>query len=149
MLPSTGGTTFLEWVSFIPLFQLLVRLSSYPPVAPPLHGPMFHNIMDRTRCGHLRTRSESNPFEYDSWACVDTMALYQFYFPHRSIRWCFFNVHPNMEHNIFLLNEFEDPTGLSLLPSLIYHPSVVMYHLSATDRGPVTAMDSALDGENQ
>jgi len=77
------------------------------------------------------------------------MALYQFYFLHRSIRWCFFNIHPNMEHNISLLNEFEDPTGLSLLPSLIYHPSVVMYHLSATNRGPVTAMDSVLDGENQ
>src|SRR5580700_3229428 len=101
---------------------------------------MCHNIMDSRLCGHLRTRSETNPFEYDPWACSETMALYHVYFPYRSIRWCFFCVHPNMEHNISLLNEFEDPTGLSILPSELHHPSVVMYHLSATDCGPVTAM---------
>lgn len=56
--------------------------------------------------------------------------------------------HPNMEHYISLLNEFEDPTGLSILPPELYHPSV-MYHLSATDHGLVTAMDLALDAENQ
>jgi hypothetical protein len=77
------------------------------------------------------------------------MALYQHYFPYRPIRWCFFQVHPNMEHNISFLNEFEDPNGLSILPSELFHPSVVMYHVSATNRGPVTAMDSVLDGENQ
>jgi hypothetical protein len=54
-----------------------------------------------------------------------------------------------MEHNISFLNEFEDPNGLSILPSELFHPSVVMYHVSATNRGPVTAMDSVLDGENQ
>jgi len=53
-----------------------------------------------------------------------------------------------MEHYISLLNEFEDPTGLSILPPELYHPSV-MYHLSATDHGLVTAMDLALDAENQ
>lgn len=51
-----------------------------------------------------------------------------------------------MDHNISLLNEFEDPTGLSILPSVLYHPSVVMY---GTDRSRITAMDSVLDGENQ
>ncbi len=54
-----------------------------------------------------------------------------------------------MDHNISLLKEFEDPTGLSILPSVLYHPSVVTYHLSGANHGPITAMDSVLDGENQ
>lgn len=100
--------------------------------------------MDIRRCGHHRTRSESNPFEYDPWSCFETMELYQLYFPSRSIRWCFFEVHPDMDHNISLLHEFDDPIGLSSLPAVAYRS-----HRSQIDHNRIVVKDTVLDGENQ
>jgi hypothetical protein len=53
----------------------------------------------------LKVKSFAYPFGYDPWACPDTMALH-FIYPHQSIRWCFLTAHPEVQHDVSLLDEF-------------------------------------------
>jgi hypothetical protein len=44
------------------------------------------------------------------------MALFQQHFPHRLIRWCFFQIYPDVDENVILLSELNDTTGQWLQP---------------------------------
>jgi hypothetical protein len=98
--------------------------------------------MDVSECGHHMIRSEYGPFEYDLWSCYQTLELYQLFFRQRSIRWCFFEVHPDFDPNIPLLHEFEDPGWLCPLPSVAYYRPQV-------NNSSNLVKDSVLGGENQ
>jgi hypothetical protein len=53
----------------------------------------------------LKMKNFARPFGYDPWACPETMALH-FMYPHQSIRWCFLTAHPEIQHDLSLLDEF-------------------------------------------
>lgn len=70
------------------------------------------------------------------------MEMYQLNFPTRSIRSCFFEIHPYMDHNISLFQEFDDPTGLSLVPAIVFNATTA-------DLVTFAVNDSVLESENQ
>ena len=98
--------------------------------------------MDIAEDGQHWTSTEYSPFVYDPWACYDTMQLYQLLFGQRSIRWCFFEVHPDLNPNFPLLHEFDDPSGMFFLP-------LVPYYRAEINDYPTVVKDSVLEGENQ
>lgn len=54
---------------------------------------------------HLGVKGSNHTFGFDPWACPDTMAL-QLIYPCQPIRWCFLAAHPELQHDVPLLDEF-------------------------------------------